>query len=177
MQVIVIARGSQRRNSSSWRKLMLPVTAGAATGATLMYMADPERGRRRRAIARDRSLAAIRRSGRKANKLSRRTGAKIVGMATSAIHIPARLDQPVNDPMLTDRILSQVFRDREIPPGRVNINVEDGIAVIRGELDRPEQIRELQDAVKDVSGVREVASFLHLPEMTPLNKEPAQGAS
>jgi hypothetical protein len=177
MQVIVIRRGRQRRDFGSWRDLMLPLTAGAATGATFMYLADPDRGRRRRVIARQRTIAAIRRSRRHANKLSRRTSAKISGVASWALHLPGGPEPVVDDQMLTDRIMSQVFRDREIPRGRVNINVQDGVAVLRGQLDQPEQIRELREAVEHVHGVREVESYLHLPEVAAPNKEQALGSS
>jgi hypothetical protein len=175
MQVTVIMGMRQRRGFNSWRDLMLPLTAGAATGATLMYMADPDRGRRRRAVARDRTFAAVRRSGRRADKLGRRTSSKLTGMASWAVHLPARSGQFVDDQMLTDRIMSQVFRDRAIPHGRVNINVQDGVAILRGVLDQPEQIRELREAVEHVRGVREVESHLHLAEMTPTNKAQALG--
>jgi BON domain len=175
MQVIVITLGRKSRNYGSWRELVLPLTAGAATGATFMYLADPDRGRRRRAIARDRTNAAIRRSGRRAGKLSRRTSSKLAGMASMALHLPIGPGKAVDDQMLTDRIMSQVFRDREIPRGRVNINVQDGVAVLRGQLDQPEQIRELREAVERVSGVRKVESYLHLPQVTPLNKEQVLG--
>jgi BON domain len=177
MQVVVITLSRQRRNFGTWRELMLPLTAGAATGATFMYLADPDRGRRRRAIARDRANAAIRRSGRRAGKLSRRTSARISGMASRAMHLPIGPGKVVDDQMLTDRIMSQVFRDREIPRGRVNINVQGGVAVLRGQLDQPEQIRELREAVEHVHGVRKVESYLHLPEVTPQNKEQVLGPS
>jgi BON domain len=176
-QVIVITPGRKRRDLSPLRNLVLPLTAGAATGATFMYLVDPDRGRRRRAIARDRTFAAFRRTSRKADKLSRRTGSKISGMASWALHLPSGPGPAVDDQMLTDRIMSQVFRDRNIPRGRVNINVQGGVAVLRGQLDEPSQIHELRDAVEHVPGVRLVESYLHLPDATPRNKEQALGFS
>jgi hyperosmotically inducible periplasmic protein len=173
MHVIAFARRRQRRKLDSLRDLVLPLAASAATGAIVMFLADPDRGKRRRAIVRDRTFAAIRRSGRRANKLSHRTEARISGLASWALHLSRGPEPVVDDQMLTDRIMSRVFRDREIPRGRININVEDGVAVLRGQLEKPEQIRELQEAVEHVPGVRDVESYLHLPKMTAPNKEQA----
>lgn len=36
--------------------------------------------------------------------------------------------------------------------------------VLRGEVDRPEQIRELEERTKRIRGVRDVESLLHLPK-------------
>jgi hypothetical protein len=177
MRNIVISRGRQRRRRfGSLRDIMLPLTAGAMTGATLMYMADPDRGRRRRAIARDRTAAALRRGERRARKLGRRTTSKLSGIAEWARHLPEGPEPVIDDQMLTDRILSQVYRDHHIPHGRININVENGVAVLRGQLDHPEQIRELTKAVEHVPGVRDIESYLHLPETTPPNKADALGS-
>jgi cold shock CspA family protein len=89
---------------------------------------------------------------------------------------PSQPEAVANDQMLTDRILSQAFRDRAIPHGRVNVNVQNGIAVLRGELDRPEQIREVEEAVEQIPGVRKVESYLHLPEVGAANKRPVAAA-
>jgi osmotically-inducible protein OsmY len=176
LDIETLLRKRSRRNRRFWRKLILPVTAGGATGASVMYLADPERGRRRRAIARDRATAAVRRSSRRAERLGRRTGATLYGMMVRIRRFPSQPEAAANDQMLTDRILSQAFRDRDIPHGRVNLNVQNGTAVLRGELDRPEQIREVEEAVEHTPGVRKVESYLHLPEVGPANKRPVAAA-
>ena len=67
-----------------------------------------------------------------------------------------------NDATLTQRVESQILRGRDVPKGAININAEEGVVVLRGELDRPEQIRELEDAAAHVKGVRAVRNLLHL---------------
>lgn len=47
-----------RRNKSGW-SLSLDALLGAAAGAGLMYMLDPQRGRRRRALVRDQAISAL----------------------------------------------------------------------------------------------------------------------
>jgi osmotically-inducible protein OsmY len=58
---------------------------------------------------------------------------------------------------------SHIFRDPEVPQGRINLNVEDGVVVLRGQLERPEQIRHLEASVRKVPGVKGVKNLLHLP--------------
>ena len=62
-----------------------------------------------------------------------------------------------------------MFRDPDIPKGRININAEGGVIVLRGELERPEQINAVEAAVRRVAGVRDVENLLHLPG-TPAQK-------
>jgi osmotically-inducible protein OsmY len=59
-----------------------------------------------------------------------------------------------------------VLRGPDFPKGKVNVNVENGRVVLRGELDRPEQIKALEAAVAAVPGVREVENLTHLPGST-----------
>ncbi|HEY8446905.1 MAG TPA: BON domain-containing protein [Thermomicrobiales bacterium] len=167
----------RRRRESRWRsmgRMALPLAAGGVTGATVMYLADPDRGRRRRALARDRAGSIVRHSRRRVGRFGKRTGATLTGTAIRIWHLPRRPEPAANDQMLTDRILSQAFRDRDIPRGQININVEDGVAVLRGQLEHPDQIRALREAVAKVPGVREVESYLHLPEMPAPNKHAPQ---
>ena len=67
----------------------------------------------------------------------------------------------------------EVFRDPDIPKGQININAEDGRIVLRGQMERPDQIRTIEKAVRKVHGVREVQNLLHLPDMPAPNKRAA----
>ena len=80
--------------------------------------------------------------------------------------------QPPNDATLVQRVESQIMRGQEVPKGAININAEDGVVVLRGELDRPEQIRDLEGAARHVKGVRGVRNLLHL-HGTPAPNKPA----
>ena len=68
-----------------------------------------------------------------------------------------------DDVTLAHKVESVVFRDRKFPKGRVNINAEQGQVFLRGQLDRPELIHDLEEAVRKVPGVRVVENRLHLP--------------
>ena len=53
---------------------------GMGLGAALMYALDPDRGRRRRALARDRVVSMSNRAGRYFDRLSRHMGNRAVGV-------------------------------------------------------------------------------------------------
>ena len=67
------------------------------------------------------------------------------------------------DATLRDRVMSEVFRDERFK-GNVNVAAEYGRIVLHGELERPELVDELVDAVRRVEGVRGVDSRLHTSE-------------
>jgi hypothetical protein len=156
----------QRRQPahSPWRMRWM-VVAGTAGGATLMYFADPSHGRRRRAIARDRSAGIARHTGRRAGRSAKKLKATVSGQAKGLRHTFSSPVPVANDQMLTDRVKSQAFRDPGIDRSRVNLNVEDGIVVLHGVIDDQNRIDELTDAVRRVPGVRDVTSYLHTPDL------------
>lgn len=131
---------------------------GAALGALLVYFFDPERGRSRRVKARDMSVARVRRAARGARKMRVRAENKAEGVRAGLR--PDGEGADLNDPTLEHKIESEVLRD--FPKGKINVNVEHGRAVLRGELDQPEQIKALEAAVGAVPGVREVENLTHL---------------
>ncbi|CAN5793942.1 hypothetical protein BH23CHL4_BH23CHL4_27460 [soil metagenome] len=139
------------------------LAAGAGCGAALMYFADPERGRRRRKVTVDRSTATIRQASRRVMRTERRAAAQVAGKAHQIRHFRDQPEEAASDQMLTDRILSQAFRDVDFPHDQVNINVEDRVAVLHGVLGEPEAITRLEEAVRKTPGVRRVESYLHLP--------------
>jgi hypothetical protein len=162
----------ERRHSLGWS--LIRVAAGGAAGTVVMFVFDPSQGRRRRAYARDRTAALVRQSSRRIGRMGRRTRATIYGLEQRALHLPHRPEPAADDQMVTDRILSQAFRGLDVPTGQINVNVEEGVAVLHGALERPDQIREVESAVKKVAGVRKVESYLHLPG-TPAPQEQPRG--
>ncbi|MGI8687403.1 MAG: BON domain-containing protein [Thermomicrobiales bacterium] len=83
----------------------------------------------------------------------------------------------VDDETLTQRVESEIYRDQTLPKGPVTIHARDGVVVLRGALERHEQMRALEDAVRQVPGVRDVENLLHLPDTTAPNKRSALEAS
>lgn len=136
--------------------------AAAGTGVALAYLIDPQNGRRRRHVARDRALATMRRGKRDVmRKLDHVSGAA-AGTAHDVVNA-ARREQRPDDLTLTDKVQSTIFRAAEAPKGRVNVNAEGGVIYLRGELDGAKQIRDVVAAANRVEGVRRVVSLLHMP--------------
>jgi hypothetical protein len=141
-----------------WRMLL----AGAA-GAALAYFFDPDRGRRRRNMTRDRVTGALRHQYSRAERLGRAASAQAYGLKQKVTHPVSEDEAPPNDATLTQRVESEVFRHPSVPKGRINVNAEEGVIVLRGELDRPDQITDIENAVRNVPGVLDVRNLLHLP--------------
>jgi osmotically-inducible protein OsmY len=66
----------------------------------------------------------------------------------------------MTDETLKAKIESEVFRDTEAPKGDVNVNVEQGVVYLRGQLDDQSLIDDLRQRVESVSGVERVESLL-----------------
>lgn len=155
--------GLERRRST-WRRLVsLPLVLGAAAGAALVYFLDPEEGRRRRAVARDRAFATLRDAGRLAERGSRLARSRAGGLSGRLTRL-ARRTATANDATLVARVMSEAFRglDPDLK-GRVSVDAAGGVVYLRGEVERPEEIRALEDRVRRIPGVKEVENLLHLP--------------
>jgi osmotically-inducible protein OsmY len=71
--------------------------------------------------------------------------------------------EPLNDPTLARKVESEIFRSAEAPKGRVDVNAEDGVVYLRGEVPDEAAIEALVSATGDVEGVDRVESLLHTP--------------
>ena len=147
----------------------VPFLMGGVVGAVSSYFLDPERGRGRRARTRDQVAAGFRRGGRRAAQAGRRTGAAAYGTWQRTIHRRPAEPYP-DDQTLAHKVESELFADRSVPKGQININVEEGVVVLRGQVEQSGQIQELEKRVRAIDGVRDVRSLLHLPGTPAPNK-------
>jgi hypothetical protein len=114
-----------------------------AFGALLAYFFDPQSGRRRRALALER-IPALR------------------GASQKPTAMPEEGPQP-DDATLARKVETEIFRDSDIPKGQINVDAENGKVVLRGEVEQPELIKDLEQRTKKVQGVQEVENLLHVP--------------
>jgi hypothetical protein len=135
---------------------------GALVGAAIAYFFDPQNGRRRRAMVRDRSAGFVRQGGRSAARAGRAVGAEAYGVSQKVQHLKEE-PKDFDDATLADKIRSEVFRDPDVPKGNINVNVQRGIVQLRGEVPRLELIDDLVEQTRKVQGVREVENLLHVP--------------
>jgi osmotically-inducible protein OsmY len=144
----------------------LSILTGAIVGAAAVYLFDPERGRARRAMLADRVGAQLRRGWRAANQLSARTSAGAASFPQRMVQLRSMRPRPADDLTLRDRVESEVFRNADLPKGRINFDVEAGVVTIRGQVDNAYQIANVEKAVLKVPGVAGVENLLHV-EGTP----------
>jgi hypothetical protein len=137
---------------------------GTMIGAGLMYFLDPDRGRRRRAIASDRLAGSVRSGVRQSERVGRAATAQVYGKAQHMMHAADVEAIPPNDAALKAKVETVLFADQDFPKGRVNVNVEDGRVVLRGELEHPDDIAAAETRVRRIAGVRGVENLLHLPK-------------
>jgi hypothetical protein len=107
-------------------------------GAALTYFFHPSQGARRRAMVRGRFQELITRV---------EEGPK---------------PQP-DDVTLARQVESELFRDEHVPKGQINVNAENGKIYLRGQVEQPELIRDLEERARSVHGVSDVENLLHLP--------------
>jgi hypothetical protein len=143
---------------------MKKLSIGAALGALATWFLDPQTGARRRNVARDRIAGFYRRRRRWA---IHGLVAEAHGWKEKVKHLREEEKLPRDDATLADKIRSEVFRDPALPKGSVNINAENGIVILRGEVEKPELIEELERKVRKVHGVERVENLLHLPGAQP----------
>ena len=136
---------------------------GAALGALAAWFLDPQAGAQRRNTTRDRIAAFFRRR----RWTLRGLAADLGGWKEKVKHLREEEKLPRNDATLVDKVRSEVLRDAEMPKGSININAENGVVILRGEVERPELIDELERKVRKVHGVERVENLLHLPGSPP----------
>ena len=84
---------------------------------------------------------------------------------------PATYAGAPDDARLTAKVESELYRDDDVPKGAININVEFGKVVLRGEVETPELIDELVVRTRAIEGVNDVESLLHVPgEPAPMHE-------
>jgi osmotically-inducible protein OsmY len=139
----------------------------AVVGAAAIYLLDPQQGRTRRAKLRDK-LAKL--SRRTAGEVSRRSE-YARGQAEGLRHIGKWDSAPDNDPTLNAKVKSEAFSGLHMPKGRISVNSTDGVVELRGVCDSADEIEDLEQKVRKVTGVVEVHNFLHLPDTPAPNKQ------
>jgi hypothetical protein len=67
----------------------------------------------------------------------------------------------VDDSVLADRIRSSIGPlEKQLHSSRINVTVENGIAILHGDIESPEAAAQVEDAVRGVAGVHGIRSHL-----------------
>ena len=134
---------------------------GFGIGAGLMYLLDPDRGRRRRALVRDRVSSRIGDSEAFLGKTARDSANRTRGLVARA---RGRLgaDGRVSDEVLVERVRSKLGRYVS-HPGAIDVEAHGGWVVLRGAILAGES-EALLGAVASVPGVHHVENELEVHE-------------
>lgn len=138
-----------------------PLALGSLLGGAAAYLFDPDNGKRRRRMMLDRTRGSIRRLGRRAGRAGRGVRADVYGAAQKARHLQ---EQPKDDDDVTlaRKVETELFRPPEVPKGKINVNVVGGVVELRGAVDSLQMIDELVGRARDIQGVRDVESHIHV---------------
>lgn len=142
-----------------------------AAGAAAMYFLDPDRGARRRSVARDRLMASARDVQRETEQRARYAASTAEGMAhkvehevsTAASKAASTAGEALDDYTLAQKVESELFRDPSIDKGKINVSAENGVVVLRGEAPNHGEITSIEQRVRGIDGVHNVNNMLHLP--------------
>ena len=68
-----------------------------------------------------------------------------------------------DDATLKDKVESELFRDEHEVKGAINVNAQEGVVQLRGELPSQDLIDALVERTSRIQGVRDVENLLHTP--------------
>ena len=83
-------------------------------------------------------------------------------MTQKALH-RSEAQKAFDDATLARKVESEVFRDPDFPKGQVLVNVQRGVVQLRGEVPSADMLDALVARTREVQGVEQVESLLHLP--------------
>jgi BON domain-containing protein len=144
--------------------------AGAAIGAGIMYLLDPDGGRRRRALVRDQIVSAAHKTTDAVDATSRDVANRARGVVAE---LRGRLRREhVGDDVLRERVRARIGSVIG-HAGGIETRVSDGKVTLRGPV-LSEELDRLLRRVRGVRGVADVISELDVHE-TPGNIPALQG--
>ncbi|MFP3940461.1 MAG: BON domain-containing protein [Thermoanaerobaculia bacterium] len=131
-----------------------------AAGAGLMYLLDPESGRRRRALVRDKARRGTNETGRRLRARTTDVGNRARGVVLERVH-RFRRERP-DDGVLVQRVRSQLGHHTSHAHA-IHVEVGDGRAILSGPALAAE-VEELVAAVGKVRGIEAVENRLEVHE-------------
>jgi hypothetical protein len=133
---------------------------GLGLGAALMYVLDPERGKRRRAIARDKALSGAHKAGDRLAARSRDVANRARGVAAELKSLTK--SEEADDLVLEERVRAELGRV-VAHPGSIEAAAVAGTVILSGSA-RTSELDELLSAVRGIPGVQDVENRLELYE-------------
>ncbi|MGH8609470.1 MAG: BON domain-containing protein [Gammaproteobacteria bacterium] len=142
---------------------LLPVAGSALGAAAAMYLFDPDRGRRRRALMRDQLLSAASHLDDAIEATARDLIHRAQGLLAEARSTVS--DEEVSDEVLVNRVRTKMGRVVSHPRA-IKVTLEQGRVTLSGAVLEHEH-EDLLQAVRSVQGVVAVADQLEPAETYP----------
>jgi osmotically-inducible protein OsmY len=67
-----------------------------------------------------------------------------------------------DDATLAQKVKTELFRDRHVPKGAINVSAEKGVVLLRDEIEDPEMIVEVVARARPIGGVADVENLMNL---------------
>lgn len=150
----------------------MTLISGIGLGAGLMYVLDPDRGNRRRALIRDKAARSLNKTGDAIGVTSRDISHRTRGLVSGLTTLFS--DDQATDEVIVARVRSKMGRVVS-HPGSVEVTASQGRVTLSGPILTAEA-RDLLKCVSSVKGVESVESRLELHD-TADNVPGLQGGS
>ena len=143
---------------------------GAAAGAAAAHFLDPDNGARRRNTLRDRGASQARATASAAQSQARYAADHAKSAASAVTPSGTRLED-ADDVTLARKVETEIFRQADAPKGDVSVDVQGGVAYLRGTAS-DEWSERLSTAARSVDGIKGVKNLLHPPGTPAPEAEP-----
>lgn len=149
-----------RKSESNYS--LLKIIGAAAIGAVTMYMSDPDRGRRRRAVATDKMRSLAHKTNDAIQVASRDLGNRMQGVSAQAKHLFSQRNGQDNDEVMIAHIRREIGRVVSHPRA-VKVDAQHGRVTLHGPILAHEK-QALLDCIRSLNGVSEVEDRLEAYE-------------
>jgi osmotically-inducible protein OsmY len=135
---------------------LLTFAIGAAAGAAATHFLDP----RRRKEIRDQAVSKVQAGAGQAASTASHAASKAKGAVAEAT--PSRTGD-LDDVTLARKVETEIFRAPDAPKGDVSVDVQAGVASLRGVVADEQWITRLAEDAEKVDGIKGVNNLLHRP--------------
>lgn len=149
---------SEYRQAPAAKGKALLLLGGLGLGALIMYLGDPQAGRRRRARIRDQYAHAARKVQEGADVVLRDASHRASGLAASARTWMGHLGEATDDAVLVERVRAALGRATS-HPRVIDVEADQGHVTLKG-MALAEEARAIVECARKVRGVKAVDNRL-----------------
>jgi osmotically-inducible protein OsmY len=150
----------RNKKTPNWTLPLFALGAGIAVFAGLAALLLNRNRREKAASAASGAASSV-------GTTAQRAADSAKGTAYEATAPARHSDREYDDVTLARKVESEVLGGEDAPKGSVVVNARDGVVELRGEVKRPEDVKELGAAAAKVAGVKDVNNLLHTPGSEP----------